>query len=200
MRVRTTAAVAPALAGLVLLSGCVLKRSKSAEVFVLEPVAAQGAAAPQEVPLAVVGVLRVTVPGWIDRPQIVTRAAGSQIVTDEFARWGEPIARGVQRVVAENLAALMPQHRVVRAPFRSGEALQWRVDVALSELARQADGSVRLEALYTVLGKGGEVLLQRRASHTAMPAAVGARGAATGASEALAALSRDIAEALLKLP
>jgi hypothetical protein len=200
MRARTTAVLVPALAGLVLLTGCVLKRSKNAQVFVLEPVAARGAAAPADAPVAVVGVLKVTVPGWIDRPQMVTRAVGSQIVTDEFARWGEPIARGAQRVLAENLAALLPERRVVRAPFPPREPVEWRVDVAITELARQADGTVLLEALWAVLGKKGEVLVQRRSTHPATPSAAGAPGTAAGASDALAELSREIAGALRALP
>ena len=53
-----------------LLSACVLKRSKNAETYVLEPSAARGRRPPAETPEAVVGVLPVTVPGWIDRPQV----------------------------------------------------------------------------------------------------------------------------------
>jgi hypothetical protein len=44
------------------------------------------------------------------------------------------------------------------------------------------------------------VLVQRRSSHRAQPTAVGASGAVTGASEAIAELSREIAAALRALP
>jgi len=200
MRTRALAVLVPTLAAAALLGGCVLKQSKPARTYVLDPLAAAGTAAPRETPSGVVGVLKVTVPGWIDRPQITGRAAGGQIVTDEFARWGEPIGRGIQRVVAENLAALLPDRRVVTAPFAPSQAIDQRVDVGITETARQADGSVLVEARWAVLGPKGETLLQRRSSHRASPTAAGPAGAVAGASEALAGLSRDIADALRALP
>ena len=206
MRTKRTFAVAlallPALAGLVL-AGCVLKRSKDAQVFVLEPLAARGAAVPapaSAAPEAVVGVRPVEVPGWIDRPQVTSRIAGSQVAADEFARWGEPIAKGVQRVVAENLAALLPGRRIVSAPWAGYEPVVHRVDLTITELARQADGSVLLEAHWAVIGKDRATLLQRRSSHRSGPSAAGPAGIVEAASQVLEALSREIADALSGLP
>jgi len=202
MRTRSSlaAALVPAL-GALLLAGCVLKRSKDAQVFVLEPLAAGGTtAAPlAATPEAVVGVLSVEVPGWIDRPQVTSRVAGSQVATDEFSRWGEPIAKGVQRVVAENLAALLPGRRIVAAPWAGYEPVVHKVDLTVTELARQADGSVLVEARWAVIGKDRATIVQRRSSHRS-PAGPGAAGTVEGSSRALEALSREIAEALAALP
>jgi uncharacterized lipoprotein YmbA len=199
MRALRLPLLVPALAGLVLAFGC-LKRTKVSETYVLDPVAARGAPTPSETPEAVVGVLPVGVPGWIDRPQVTERAATGQIVANEFARWGEPIAKGVQRVLAENLAALAPTRRIVVAPFAPNQIVHYRVDVTLSEAARQPDGSVLVEARWALLGPHGATLVQRRSSHRAQPAAAGAAGAVAGVNEAIAALSREIAEALRALP
>ena len=189
------------VAALALLSaGCLVGRSREARTFVLDPLAARGAPSPTAAPVAVVGVAKVTVPGWIDRPQVTARGPAGEIQTDDFARWGEPIAKGVQRVLAENLAALLPDRRVVTMPSATGEAIDHRLEVTLVEAARQADGSVLLEARWDVLGAGGDVLLRRRSSHRAPGGAPGAAGAVAGASEALATLSREIAEAVATLP
>lgn len=198
MRTRASlaAVLVPLLAG-ALVAGCVLKRSKDSQMFVLEPLAARGATA--GTPVAVVGVQPVEVPGWIDRPQVATRVAGSQVAADEFARWGEPIARGVQRVVAENLAALLPERRVISAPWAGYEPVVHKVDLTITELARQADGSVLLEARWAIIGRDRSTLAQRRSSHRS-PAAAGAAGTVEGSSQALEALSREIAETLLTLP
>jgi len=200
MRTRSSlaAALVPALGALVL-AGCVLKRSKDAQMFVLEPLAVRGATAAAAAPEAVVGILPVEVPGWVDRPQVTTRLAGSQIVADEFARWGEPIAKGVQRVVAENIAALLPGRRVVTAPWAGYEPVVHKVDLTITEFARQADGSVLVEARWAIIGKDRATLAQRRSSHRS-PAGAGAAGTVEGSSQALEALSREIAEALSALP
>lgn len=194
MRRRVVAALA------LLSSGCLVGRSREARTYVLDPLAARGAAAPTASPAAVVGVARVSVPGWIDRPQVTARGPAGEILTDDFSRWGEPIAKGIQRVLAENLAALLPDRRVVTTPFATGEAVDHRLEVTLVEAARQADGSVLLEARWDVVGPTGEVLLRRRSSQRAEGLAPGASGAVAGASQALLALSREIAEAVATLP
>jgi len=201
MRTRSTrlGALVPAALAL-LLAGCVLKRSKDSQVFVLEPLAARGAtAAAAAAPVAVVGVLPVEVPGWIDRPQVTSRVAGSQVTTDEFSRWGEPVARGIQRVVAENLAALLPGRRIVKAPWAGYEPVVHKLELTVTELSRQTDGSVLLEARWAVIGEGRVTLVQRRSSHRS-PAGPGAAGTVGGSSQALEALSREIAETLSGLP
>lgn len=179
-----------------LAAGCVLKSSPPARLYVLDAVAPPGPAA-SGAPRSVVGVLRVTVPDWIERPEITSRAAGGRIAPDDLARWGEPVARGMQRVLTENLAALLPDRLVVRAPTR--RALDQRLEVEVSEAARQADGSVLVEARWAVFAADGTTLLQRRSSHRAGPAA-DAAGIARGLSEALGALSGEIAEALRAEP
>jgi uncharacterized lipoprotein YmbA len=200
MRPRTLVALASALVISTALSGCVLGRSKEARIFVLDPLAAREAGKPSDSPEAVVGVLRVTVPGWIDRPQVTGRSAAGEITASEFAIWGEPIGRGIQRVLAENLAALLPNRRVVSAPFPPSHAVNHRLDLTLVEAGRQTDGSVQVDARWAILDEKGETLVQRRTSHDSRPTAAGAAGAVAGVDEALLALSREIAEVLRALP
>jgi hypothetical protein len=181
-----------------LLGGC-LGRSRSARTYVLDPVAVRPAPALAPLPVAVVGVEAVDVPDWLARPQVTGRAASGEVVSDEFSRWGEPLARGVQRVVAENLASLLPDRRVLAAPFPPRESVDQRVAITIVEAARQADGAVLLEARWEALEGRERVLARRRSSHRAT-AAAGASGAVAGLSEALAALSHEIAETLRALP
>jgi uncharacterized lipoprotein YmbA len=199
MRPRALAVLAAALAVTVALGGC-LKRSKMAHSYVLDPLAAQGPLAANGAPGEIVGIERVSIPDWLDRPQVTGRAAGGAIVTDEYSRWGEPLPRGVQRVVAENLAVLMPDRRVLTAPFPPRDAVARRVELTVVEAARQTDGSVLLDVRWDVVGSGGETLAHRRSSHRSSPTAPGAAGAVEGLNEALVALSREIADVLLALP
>jgi|CXWL01.1.fsa_nt_gi uncharacterized lipoprotein YmbA len=198
--------LAPIIVATVLSSGCALKRSKQAQIYVLDSIAAagDGAATLRDAPLSVVGVLRVTVPGWIDRPEITRRGEGGEIVADDFARWGEPIGRGIQRVLTENLATLLPDRLVVAAPFAPRLVVHHRVDVTITEATRQTDGTVLVEARFAWLGPKGRTLVQQRSSHRSKAALAGSGGTsgetATRTSEALAGLSRDIADALRSLP
>lgn len=180
-------------------AGC-LKRSPVARTYVLDPLPAAAAGTPGPVPVAVVGVERVAVPDWLDRPQLAGRSASGEVVADELSRWGEPLPRGVQRVVAENLVVLLPDRRVVRAPFSPRDRVDLFVEITVLEAARQADGSVLLESRWTVLARDGSVLARRRSSHRASPTAPGAAGAVAGHNEALAGLSRELADVLRAQP
>jgi uncharacterized lipoprotein YmbA len=179
-------------------AGCVLKHSAPARLYVLQAVAREPAVATGDAPRGVLGVQRVSVPAWMDRPEITARTGRGEIVPDPLARWGEPITRGIQRVVTENLAALLPERHLVAAPFAS-RTVDHRLDLAITEGARQADGSVLLEARWAILGPDGAVLVQGRSSHRSGRVA-NAEGAVSATSEALALLSGEIAAAVRRLP
>lgn len=200
MRARTLAVLAVSLPGLAA-GGCLLGRTKGAHLFVLDPLAVQSAAvpAPVLVPLATIAVEKVLVPDWLDRPQLAGRGAAGELVIDEYSLWGEPFAKGVQRVVTENLVALVPDRRILTAPVAPRETVDQRLALTVVDASRQLDGAILVEARWDVVGKGGAVLARHRTSHRAA-AAAGASGAVAGINEALAALSREIANALKALP
>jgi len=179
--------------------GCVLKHSASARLYVLQAVAREPAAATGDAPRGVLGVQRVSVPAWMDRPEITSRTGRGEIVADPLARWGEPITRGIQRVIAENLAALLPTRHLVAAPYPVGQPVDHRLDIAITEGARQSDGTVLLEARWAILDRDGAVLVQRRSSYRTGVAAT-AEATVGATSEALALLSGDIATAVRGLP
>jgi hypothetical protein len=199
MPVRAAAVLLAAALVSLPLGGC-LKRSKVSRSYVLDPMPAQGAAAATAGAGPVTGVERVSIPGWLDRPQVTGRAASGAVVTDEYSRWAEPLPRGIQRVVAENLVLLLPDRRVLTAPFPPHDTVAHRIELTLVEAARQADGAVLVEARWDVVGRTGEALARRRSTHRSSPTALGAAGAVQGLNEALAALSREIADVLRSLP
>jgi uncharacterized lipoprotein YmbA len=182
--------------------GC-LKRSKMSRSYVLDPIPATEAASPSATAAPtgpLVGIERVSVPGWLDRLQVTGRAADGSIVTDDYSRWGEPLPRGVQRAVAESLVVLLPDRRVVVAPFPPRDVVAHRVELTILDASRQPDGPVLVEARWDVIGPTGDVLVRRRSTHRSTPTALGVAGAVQGLNLAIQALSREIAETLRPLP
>jgi uncharacterized protein len=199
MRARSVAVLIAAAVLSSPLGGC-LGRSKVSRSYVLDPLPPQAASATATATGPVVGIERVSIPGWLDRVQVTGRAASGAVVTDEYSRWAEPLPRGVQRVVAENLVVLLPDRRVVAAPFPPRDAVAHRVELTLVEAARQPDGAMLVEARWDVVGPTGEVLARQRSTHRSNPTALGAAGAVEGLNGALAELSREIADVLRPLP
>jgi uncharacterized lipoprotein YmbA len=180
------------------------KRTPEARFYVL-----QSLVEPPAAPVAaggLVGVLPVRLPGYLDRPQLVTEMAADQVRIDEYARWAEPLPAAVTRTLAENLAILLPHNRVVRYPWPRAESTRCRVSVELRALAVQGDGWVRLEGRWALLPDDGETpLVLHPLSLRRGPLPVGRKGvdAAAGVeamSELLADLSREIAAGVQTLP
>src|SRR5262245_54561997 len=59
----------------------------------------------------------VTVPPYLDRPQIVTRTSRAKLGLADFDHWAGPLADTIARVLSEDLALLIPTERVVLSPW-----------------------------------------------------------------------------------
>ena len=133
---------------------------------------------------------------------MVTWTAPGELKVDEFVRWGEPLDTGVTRTMVENLAALLPQDRVVRAPWPAARALRCRVAIDVTVFGAQPDGEVHLEGRWALLPPQGERPLARAPFKLRRdrPASAGAGPSVEAMSELLADLSREIAAGVRALP
>jgi uncharacterized lipoprotein YmbA len=197
--------------GLVALAGalgsCVsLKRTPEARFFVLRPLveAPPSPSAPEVSGL--VGVLPVILPEHLDRAQVVTWKAPDELQIHEFTRWGEPLDVGATRVLAEDLATLLPDRAVLRYPWPGRTDLRCRVRLELSLFGAESSGDVRLEGRWALLPGHGErpVVLRpvslRRGGVVGHPEDSNISATVEAMSDLLADLSRQIAAAIAELP
>ena len=85
--------------------------------------------------LATIGVLPVTLPGYLMRQQIVLRDAdGINISINEYERWGESLSQGISRVLCDSLAV----RGVPALPLRTGAKVSDRLMLDV----RRLDGQV----------------------------------------------------------
>jgi hypothetical protein len=188
-------------------AGCVsLKRTPEARFFVLRAVVEPPAPPTAGARRALVGVMPVRLPGHLDRPQLVTWTAPGELRIDEFLRWAEPLDSGLTRTLAENLAALLPEHFVVRAPWRASAVPRCRVAAELRVFGLQPSGEVRLDGRWALLPAQGALPLARgSASFGRGPLPSGPAGVDPGTevetmSELVAELAREVAAAVRALP
>jgi uncharacterized protein len=158
---------------------------------------APGEAMPALPPDLAVGIGPVTLPPYLDRPQLVTRAGSNRAVLAEFDSWVEPLQGMFARVLAENLALLLGTDDVLMLPQRRPLALDYQVEVDVTRFDVDTSGSAVLDARWWVLGRDGERLLRSGRSTISEPTEVGDYTAAAGAlSRALGAMSLEIARAI----
>jgi len=189
----------------VALPACVsLRRTPEARFFVLRSLA-EPPTAPAAAP-ALVGLLPVALPGYLERPQLVTWVAPGELRIDEYLRWAEPLDAGFSRTLAANLQAVLPDSRVVRSPWPSSARLGARVRVEVQRFGPEASREVVLEGRFAVLPAEGERPLVarpvalKRGPLASGPAGVDAAAGVDAMSELVGDLAREIAAALRSLP
>ena len=197
----TGCAVALLVAGA--LTGCVpLKRTAEPRFFALRPVAERPASpASNAAGLGIVGVLPVSLPGFLERPQLVAWSAPGEVRVDEFLRWAEPLDASVQRVLTDDLETLLASHRVIRSPWARSTTVQCRVRVELVRFGLQPGGEIALSGRFVVLPAQSERPLHSRDVELRRDPGRADPGSTVEAMSALVAdLAAEIAKAIGTLP
>lgn len=144
----------------------------------------------------VIGLGPVTLPDYLDRPQIVFRVSDNRLAAADTHRWAEPLAGNVVRVLAENLAARLHPSRILTYPWQKSEAPGYQVRVEVLRFDAGPDDAVHLLANWSVNGGGAA---PRRTAITVPTAAHDFEDLVRSESEALFRLSREIADELRRL-
>jgi uncharacterized lipoprotein YmbA len=150
-----------------------------------------------------IGIGPVTLPKYLDRPQMVTRVASNGLSQGDFDQWGGDLNDNITRVLATNLSNLLGTDRVSLYPWPDPSVVGYQVTLDITQFEQGPDGGATLDVFWSLTNPGsGKILLTRRSTHqenglpgTSDPAEIHAAGAAA-MSQALAALSRDIAAAI----
>jgi uncharacterized lipoprotein YmbA len=198
MRTLTRRALFPLVLVITLLAAGCLGSSAPPRFYVLTAVdgpVVSGERAPS------VAVGPVSLAGYLDRPQIVTRPAADKIDVAEFDRWGEPLRDAIARVLAEDLSRQLPAARISMFPWRGLEAVQYQVVVEITRFDGPAAGDTALEARWSILDAASGKEAAAKTTRLAEPAGgVGYSMTVSAMSRAVGALSREIAQTLLALP
>jgi uncharacterized lipoprotein YmbA len=161
--------------------------------------AADGASAQQGTDLAV-GVGPVRVPGYLDRPELATRVASTELTFSPRDRWAEPLSSSLRRVLVQNLSTLLGTEDVVTFPWAVGTRVDWAVTVDFARFERTPDGEVEVAARWIVRdGTGGRIRLARDSRYTERAAGTDTPAVVEAWDKALAALSRDVADGITSL-
>jgi uncharacterized lipoprotein YmbA len=186
--------IAVVLASATLAAGC--SGSAQTRFYVLAPAEMAAIAAPA----LTVGLGPVGLAGYLDRPQIVTRPAADKIDLGEFDQWGEPLRSGISRVLAEDLARQMPSARIAIFPWRGLDQIRYQVVVDVTRLDGPTGGDLALEARWRIVDGAGKEVAVKITRVSEPTGAAGYSAMVSAMSRALAALSREMAQALSALP
>jgi hypothetical protein len=159
-------------------------------------------AAPGEAPAMAsqdltVAVGPVTLPEYLNRPQLVTRDGSNRVLLSDFDSWIEPAQGLFARTLVANLAVLLGTDDVLLLPQRRPVRPDYLVEVEVTRFDVDTSGNALLDARWWVLDERGEAVLRNGRSTIVQPATIGDQAAAAQAlSGALIGMSREIAGAI----
>jgi uncharacterized lipoprotein YmbA len=162
----------------VFLAGC--GQTETSRLYTLSPTADVSVRASTNEQLSV-GIGPVTLPQYLDRPQIVVRLSPNKLELSEFDRWAEPLSHTVPRILAANLSSLLGTERVYALPMIRRRSTDLAVAIDITQFEPNATGSASLVARWEIFTSDesqpideGRIATQRS-------------GGATGDHEAMAA-------------
>ena len=200
LRLSMLVRLALALAFSVSLTGCFgfLKPAKpTARHFVLS---ALPAAAPAAMPggAVAVGVGPVKMAAYLFNTSMAVRKGTNEIDYLPATFWAERLDIGFQRVLAANLATLLPTDQIRISAWQNAD-VSTEVHVAVEQFDVDGSGQATIVAWWRVLSPGGEKMLKAgecRLTRQGPAPQTDPSGAVATLSELAAELSRQVAQAV----
>lgn len=103
----------------------------------------------------VVGLGPVTLPAYLDRPEIVLRRSPTEVDVRRWDRWAEPLEDALTRTLAGSLRSTAGVREVAPFPWRGRVPVDRRVEVDVVRFECEEGGDAVLEARWRVRGADG---------------------------------------------
>jgi uncharacterized lipoprotein YmbA len=186
--------------GLFLTSCSLMKPPKGVtpRSFVLTPVSVPSPTARTTSTNMGVGIRPVKMPGYLSTKALTMRQSNNEIVHLESLLWAERLDTALQRVLAEDIGALIPTDQV-RLSRWAPEAVAVEVDVNVDRFDVDSEGRGVLTAWWRLLSPGDEKVIASgrfSASRKGPPPNTDPVGAATLMSNLAADLAETLARAI----
>jgi len=159
-----------------------------------EPDTAGSVSHPDRVTL---GLGPITLPGYLDRDQLVTRISENRLALAENDRWGEPLEENVGRVLSQNLSRLLADDEVTRFPWPSTDRPMYQVEIDVQRFEADTARRARLVARWVLSQVAtGEALVVRESRLDRPAEGPSTEDSVASLSELLADFSSEIADAV----
>ncbi len=198
----TTRSALLLLTCLLALSGCSIgQKSSPSHFYVLSATATEVSESQLDGDTPMIGISRIEIPSYLDRPQMVTAISPNELQYNEFNRWGEPLDQGIIETLRQNLTAQLGIDKVSAFPWMQNFPRDYNVQVVIQNFeAHSYRNEVVLRTVFRIeklADKRETILVSERVYTQPIPGESMDYDAVVKAlSNTLTRLSADLAEAL----
>ena len=193
LRTCAAGAIAISLAGCSAMARAILAPQKDVSKFyLLTPTADTAAAAPASANNTggdfTIGLGPIKMPPYLDRPEVVTRAAPNRLELSKEDRWGESVENGFTNAMERDLTVDAGTDRIIIFPWYSTEHIDLQVQIDVYRFETDSQGTATLSARWTICDSTGKNILYTAEANLTQPST------AADTTQAAAALSRTIGD------
>ncbi|MDD5155765.1 MAG: PqiC family protein [Candidatus Omnitrophica bacterium] len=142
----------------------------------------------------------VTIPPYLDRPQMVTQDKNKMVTFAEFDRWGEPLDSGLERLLVENLTLMLPGASLQMFPSNFAIPLNYQVIISVVQLEGDLSKDLLFITQWSIIdSQNRKMVLTKRSQFTCPIKPHNYSGLAGALSAACVSLSSEIAENLFRV-
>ncbi|HEX4210159.1 MAG TPA: PqiC family protein [Candidatus Binataceae bacterium] len=148
----------------------------------------------------VIGLGPVTLPGYLDHNEIVTRVGPNQLNLSDSDRWAEPVDQNFKNVLARDLGQFLGTDQIIQFPWYSAARLDYKVELNVSRFDADESGVATLNAKWVIrAARDDRVLLARTTAQTQQASSVSTGAEVAALSQSLGVLSQKIADSIVQV-
>lgn len=144
-----------------------------------------------------IGLGPITIPRYLDRPEVVTRVSETQLSVSDTNRWAEPLETSVSSVLRQDLSSRLATAQIIPLPWSREQQIDYRVKVNFHNLECTAAGDAVVEASWTIQKGADGPTVQSGSTRFTTPAGKDERSASSALSRGVAQVSSEIAQRLI---
>ena len=100
-----------------------------------------------------IAISPVSIPSYLNRPQLVTRTGDVGLSINESQRWGEGLPVGIARVLSDSLTVNLEALKISAIPLRVGISPDYTLQVDIRHFEGKLNGSLSLSVLWSLRDK-----------------------------------------------
>lgn len=150
--------------GIMLMTGCGIGgTSPSTRFYILKPLDIAETAQTPKATGETVGIAQVVLPGYLDRPQIITRTAGHLITLADYDHWAEDLADNINQVLVEQISSIRPNDSIIAHPWPRHHKVNKQIKLNILRFDGMQGGKTELKGSWFLLnGRGDQVISSHR--------------------------------------